>query len=577
MLVSHLNVIKHLAMKKYIILLFILFKIGIVLANSVDIETAKEVAVNFMYDKPIISFEIKNVVTEKYNGQISYYVVNFEKGGWAMVSADNFVVPVLGYNLEGEYKLEDDKPEAFIALTTGYKEQIAHTKKIKYTNNKISSKWQTCLNDNNRNTLKSYTPGNQLLDVPGRGHIQWSQTTNNNGGCIPLYNEFCPDKGCSNPCNGKASVGCDAVATGQIMWYWQWPLSSSYRTYDWTLMPPEIFNLPTTSTNEGNEIANLLRDIGRPDAADMTYWCGGTWTTVNKIEEAFINKFKYRGVKKHVKSDWESSAWGDLLRTEIDLERPVFYRGDNPDLDELFSKHFFVIDGYDAADPDRFWLNFGHGGSSYNISRHYLNGITPANTSYDWTKNQMAVVGISPTYNVSGNINVYDVSYTNISSAKSEEARQNIALPSTGKVLTVEDDGGLTLIAGNSITLNPGFDVQEGSIFAADINPVYTADMEIRVSSWLEEFSPNGDGFEDELCFFGLENVDSYEVEVRGNGAYIYHGAGIVTGSTACIWGGEDLTVRNGTLFNVIYRFKNSYGRSYTRSIYVTITDVFGY
>lgn len=345
---------------------------------------------------------------------------------------------------------------------------------------------------------------------------------------------------------------------GQIMWYWQWPQSSSYRTYNWGLMPNLLTN--SSSTPEGDEVANLLRDIGREDAADMTYWCSGTWTTVNKIEEAFKDKFNYKGVKKHVKNDWEyGSAWGDLLRSEIDNERPVFYRGDKSDLST--SKHFFVLDGYDATDPDFFWFNFGHGGQNYNNSRHYLNDITPDGTDFDWTKNQMAVVGISPTYTelAPDNVNIFDVSYSSVTGFKNEEAQQDIILPAGGEELSVENGGELILTAGNSITLKPGFHAKAGSKFTAQINPDYTEEMDIHVPTWYNGFTPNGDGVNDELCL-NVENANSWEfTAIDRNNSIIFQSAGTITGNSICVWDGSGAYCLEA--YRCIVRFKNNYGR----------------
>lgn len=91
-------------MKKIKLLFFLILSTGIILANPIDKETAKKVAINFMSNRISTSLTVKNVITEELNGQISFYVVNFLEGGWAMVSADNSAVPVLSFNLSSEYK-----------------------------------------------------------------------------------------------------------------------------------------------------------------------------------------------------------------------------------------------------------------------------------------------------------------------------------------------------------------------------------------------------------------------------------------------------------------------------------------
>ncbi len=543
-------------MKKIKLLVFLIISKGIILASPINKEIAKKVAISFMSSKIRTSLVVKNVVIEELNGQISFYVVNFLEGGWAMVSADNSAIPILSYNLYGEYNLKDEKPKAFINLTTSYKEQIESAKSLKSTSVEISTKWNNLLHKNKSKSSKSYIIDSTLLNVTGRGHVKWSQDKNNSGGCFPSYNAYCPTGSGGNCDCDRKPVGCGAVAMGQIMWYWQWPQSSSYRRYNWELMPDELTNYSTTL--EGNEVAHLLRDCG--DASNMTYLCLGSWTTVNKIEKAFKNKFNYKGVKKHVRNDWKyGSAWLDLLRSEIDNGRPVFYRGDKCDL--CADKHFFVLDGYDTMDPDYFWCNFGWGypSNSYNTSRQYLNNITPGDHEYN--KNQMAIVGISPTYPeiAPGNVNVFDVPYSSVSGKKNEKAQQNIGLPANGKQIVVKNGGELTLIAGKSIILKSGFHAKIGSKFIAKINPNYTQEMDIKVSGWPNVFTPNGDGINDTL-FFIVKNANSWEFSaINRYNKIVFQSAGSINGNKVCVWDGSGS--HSGYVYRCIIRFKNNYGR----------------
>lgn len=334
-------------------------------------------------------------------------------------------------------------------------------------------------------TIKSqvYTPGDELLDIPGRGVNLWSQDENNDGDC-PGYSKFCPSNDADDDdCDDHKPAGCGAVSMGQIMWYWQWPLSSSYRTYNWGLMPSELDN--TSSVPEIDEVAHLLRDCGLASEMDYSSLFGKdfSWATMNKIEDALKDKFNYKGVKKHVKNDWEyGSAWVDLLRSEIDNGRPVLYRGDKNDVSGV--KHYFVLDGYHSTDPD-FHFNFGWGypSNNYNTSYHDIDNINPGGGDHIYNKNQMAIVGISPTYTelAPDDVDIYDVSYSSVTGFKNEEAQQEISLPASGKELTIENGGGLILTVGNSITLKPGFHAKAGSKFMAQINPDFTEEMDINV------------------------------------------------------------------------------------------------
>jgi len=108
-------------MNRVFLTLFLLFTGSIVLfSNPVDIETAKTVAQIFMGKSRHSVKTAFDVVVERFEGQNSFYVVNFREGGWVMVSADNSTVPVLAFSLDGIYRMEDEKPDGFLYLVEGY-------------------------------------------------------------------------------------------------------------------------------------------------------------------------------------------------------------------------------------------------------------------------------------------------------------------------------------------------------------------------------------------------------------------------------------------------------------------------
>ncbi len=522
-----------------------------------------------MHKKRSSAISIIDVVTEQYNGQKTVYVVNFHGGGWVMVSADDSTVPVLSYSHEGQYNANDPKPDAFMELVGGYKKQIDSVKRAKVKNNEIIEKWNELVTNKQEFsiTLKTYTTGSQLLNVRGRGHVRWSQSTNNSGTCTPAYNASAPPEGGTigwfYDCDcGRAPIGCSAVAMGQVMWYWQWPNISSwgnniYKTYNWNLMPDILTN---GMTAQGAEIANLLRDCGV--ANGTVYACNGSFATMNNIENALRNNFNFKAARMVVKNDWKSSVWTDLIRAEIDSERPVIYRGDKSDLST--DKHIFVIDGYDASDADFFWINFGWGNSSYNLSRHYLGDISPGD--HDFNKNQSAIIGISPTYYSPSRANIIDVSYSMVSNTKMEDAQQNITLPASGKRLSIENGGNLTLVAGNSITLRPGFHAKQGSILSAKIDPSYniSGNMEITVPGWPNAMDPNSGGL-----WLLVNNANSFDfVAMNRYGQMVYQRAGTISGNRVDLWDGLN---QPEAVYACRVRLRNNFGRIIDKTWDVTI------
>ncbi len=538
-------------MKRTILLFLFFIPLYYLSSNEVDVETAKSVAINFM-DLRRDNNAIKNVLVEKQNGQNILYIINFQDSGYVMVSAVKSTAPVLVYSLSGEYKLDDETPDGFMQVIDNIKSYIENEKKLKSANEGIIEKWNNLLEPDYLKTTINYTPGHQLLNVPGRGHVRWRQSLNHDNGCEPSYNKFCPS-GSGYYC-GKRPAGCGAVAMGQIMWYWQWPDSSLYRTYHWGSMSSVLKN------GGSDEIPHLLRDCGL--ASNMRYRnvLGNyfSWTTMNEIVDAYKNEFNYETAQKHIKKYWcygNGSAWEDLIRSEIDNGRPVLYRGDEATVN--FTKHYFVIDGYDDLDPDLFWINMGWGPHSDNIISANLDAISGYNSC------QRAIVGTSPTYPSPANINLLDVPYSIVTDTKSEEARQDIALPAPGKALIIENGGELNLLSGNSITLKPGFYAKAGSKFSAHINPVLTEEMDITVPKLVNAFIPNNQPY-----WLEVFNANSWEFEVSiyPSGARVFQSAGTITDNHAVLWDGSG--AYPGThVYLAILRFKNNYGREF-KSIY---------
>ena len=539
-------------MKKITIVILTMISLKL-FSSPINVETAKIVAENFMKQRRNTPNEILSVEIEKSNDQISFFAINFAEGGWVLVAPDDSYKPILGYSFNGTYKCIDKKPGSFELWIDNKKEQINATSNLKSANTQIYlDDWDKYQKSNILKSSLVYTPGNSLLNTPARGQVEWAQDGNFNGTCTRSYNKFCPESDkddCEDNCDSRHLVGCGAVAAGQIMWYWEWPHSSKYRTYNWSLMPTSL--LGTSSEPEENEIANLLRDIGRNDAADMTYWCSGVWTTTNKLRDALSNRFNYKGVDKRVRKDWTDEAWKQILRAEIDAERPIIYRGgdviDIDDWQDWGSVHYFVCDGYDASDPDLFHFNFGWGRSwiSYNTMFLSIDDLTPADDGTDeYNKSQQAIIGISPSYNhVSCEDipqNISNVSYSIVSDDKEEYAHNVIDLPANNKTLSVSPEGYLVLSAGNSIMLKPGFSVQAGGEFHAFISPPNCSDECGLELNAITNALRKGDEVNGSAGLVAT-NSNSFEIVVINRwDIIVYQGAGtVLENDVTRIWDGE--------------------------------------
>jgi hypothetical protein len=161
---------------------------------------------------------------------------------------------------------------------------------------------------------------------------------------------------------------------------------------------------------------------------------------------------------------------------------------------------------------------------------------------YNYSDEQQMIIGISPTCTQTPiPQNITSVPYTQVFDTKKEQAVNNIILPADGSTLTVEPGGNYTIEAGNSIVLKPGFQAKAGSFFQAsikDFTNLCNCGGDLYISSWTNFLSPNGDGYNDELCFYAY-HANTYEIHIIDNyNNIIYQGAGYFTNDYACVWNG---------------------------------------
>ncbi len=405
----------------------------------------------------------------------------------------------------------------------------------------------------------------KLLDLP-KGYPLWSQSISFEGNCTKPYNILTPtsnDNDC--PCDHYL-LGCGAIAMGQIMWYWEYPTS-----YEWDTIPKALHD--NTSDDSAEELQKLLYDCA--EEMNMHYQCAGSWAYTNDVLQAFHNK-GYKAATIYDKSEWNNQDWATLVRTELDVGRPVFIRGGEIiDWGDWGNVHYFIIDGYDRNNINKFHFNFGWGNNTntvgYNNTNNEfveytseLNNLLTYNNLDNYSEQQQIIIGISPICEQIPNDIIF-VPYHEVVNNKDETAINSISLPIQGfpeysdensnnnnfwetptlySTLNVESGGNLELIAGKSIKLNKGFHAKNGSNFKAKIrnNSACSCGGEISVSSWTNFFSPfNNDGKNDNLCI-PVTNANTYTIEIFDReGFVIYSGSGKVNSNPVCVWNGEGL------------------------------------
>lgn len=371
-------------------------------AAPINPNLAQQVAQNFInstdgsFSAPTTTNQTRRLkrVVKQVTDNPSYYIFNNEDGGFVIVSGDDCATPILGYSNEGCIDL-DNMPIQLEELLQAYTFEIqdAVANNLQATDD-VAKSWEAYKRA--PQALTTTTVVNALITT------SWNQ--------YPRYNDKCPSDPSLSALGGHPTTGCVATAMAQIMKYWEYPQqgtgSHSYKsqyygtlsanfantTYDWSNMPTKLTS--STSSTQNNAVATLMYHCGV--AVEMSYNSDGRGTSgANTLdwgsgrasaESALKKYFGYAStLEGKQSSSMSASAWKSLLKTELDNNRPILYRGVSTQ-----GGHAFICDGYD--NNDKFHFNWGWGGQS----NGFYSLTAGTSGSHDFTQDQCAVVGIKP-------------------------------------------------------------------------------------------------------------------------------------------------------------------------------------
>ncbi|RKY56359.1 MAG: hypothetical protein DRP89_01535, partial [Candidatus Neomarinimicrobiota bacterium] len=372
-------------------LIFSLLLVFNVFAASVNVTKAEKVATNWYrkwHPDKIQDARVKQIIINESPKDsdkediVTFYTFRFEGGGFVLVSADDAVIPILGFSFYSDFDKEINIP-ALQELIKNYEYQIVWTIENKYSNEETIQYWQDILNsDYAKFDDKDISP---LLTT------KWDQGW--------PYNKFCPDD--EQGPGGHALVGCVATAMAQIMKYHTYPehgtgshsyyhpnygmISANFgeTTYDWGNMPDM---LTSASQTEIDAVAILSFHCGV--SVDMNYGPEGSGAQSYAVKTSLINYFGYSSGAQYVaKSSYSDSAWVNLLKYDLDNHRPIYYAGRTAPNGE---GHAFVCDGYKLGN----YFHFNWGWEGYANGYYYLNNLNAGD--YNFTYSQKAIVHIKP-------------------------------------------------------------------------------------------------------------------------------------------------------------------------------------
>jgi len=310
------------------------------------------------------------------NSQDAYYIVNYEKGGFMIISADNRVEPVLAYSEDNEFPLEAEfslDSEHFPPTLAGWLHDVKHRiETVRATNetqsDNMARAWNVC---HMRASLRledccaNQDCENECLREGPLLSTVWHQ------GCG--YNDQMP--ACATGFCGNAYTGCVATAMAQIMYYHKRPIN-----YNWD-------NMTRYSAN----IYQLMADIGQSVDMDYSGCPGPSLAYVNKVESAFKDTFNYSS------ATYMNSFNLNTVKSQLDQKQPVILSG----VKTNNYRHAWICDGYQGTRycengseyVDFLSMNWGWINANFNgwFSAYDFN---PSGTSYN--SNKTMVYDIKP-------------------------------------------------------------------------------------------------------------------------------------------------------------------------------------
>lgn len=338
-------------------------------AKEISIEEAQKVANFFIsLDDQWHGSTEADVRLVEHNGTPAYYVIEYNNGGWIIVSAQSSSNPIIGYSTEGKYAapepmelLLDINAKIITARATAGELEHKAWKRLKQR--KVAD---------DINTTPNIAP---LIKI-------------NLNQSAP-FNNHCPEiKGV------KPLVGCVAVGMTQAIMVQRYPkaptgqysyhdknrgtISINYdkeKPYDWDGM----YNGNT------DEIARLAYHCGV--SVEMDYGINASGTITEYVATALTRNFGYdKNTIRYITKKNNRKEWLDIILGELSEGRAVVYRGESG-----AAGHCWNVDGWKQS-TQMIHCNWGWGG----IGNGYfsINNMTDSYQGMGFLYSHAAIIGI---------------------------------------------------------------------------------------------------------------------------------------------------------------------------------------
>ncbi len=364
----------------------------------VELSMAKEIAgrIPFETRKGSIAYKGKNSNSAKKTiktiheikndkGKTSFYVINYDEGGFLLLSADRRTQPILRFSDYGNFEINE------LAYPSGLKFWMKDTKKqitdIQNSNieqsetNKLA--WEKAeISFSISNDEISSKPIDPLPDC-----YEHEVTTT----VEPLLNSIWHQDGVFNDaipsiiCNGvsiEPLAGCGPIAMAQVMRYYERPTN-----YNWSLM-----SLTTGTTTTANFIKDIHDAIWIEDSNYPIYNCNReTGVSASVVVDVLKNQFNYTYASL-------ANFNSDIIESQLLRNRPVIIAGQNG---ATGLGHMWVCDGFSqttyyfdncsgVVESPFFHMNWGYWNGTYN--GYYLStNLNPGNANYSNNKKMITI------------------------------------------------------------------------------------------------------------------------------------------------------------------------------------------
>lgn len=252
------------------------------------------------------------------------YILNYEGGGFIILSADKRIMPILAFSDSSEFFLdEDNTPSGAVAWLYNVKESIEEVRiKNQIPDKKTEKEWENLISP------KMIEPDpndceDEFEQVGPLLTTLWHQGCGFNS-LLKTESEV----GCTNlPCD-RVYAGCVPIAMAQIMRFHQHPT-----TYNWSLMP---------NTYGSSETARLIKAIH--DVLPVSYDCDGTgvdkdYNIANRLKSSFNYTYASQGSYNY-----------ETVKSNLRANKPVILSGGRDAGWWIFHDyddgHMWVCDGF---------------------------------------------------------------------------------------------------------------------------------------------------------------------------------------------------------------------------------------